>query len=116
MTCYPHEPGHKDPGAGREAAVQFAPEVGGRRREALQALGDDPITADELALRIRRPTYLTRPRLTELLAMGLVVKAEGRGVSEFNAPATLWRRATSVETALHHARQAAAAEKSGAPE
>jgi predicted Rossmann fold nucleotide-binding protein DprA/Smf involved in DNA uptake len=110
---YPEIPGHKDDGAGRDAAEAFRPKVGRRRQEALDGLGDEPITADELAARIGRPTYITRPRLTELLAMGLVVKAEGRGTSEFGAPATLWRRATPEERALFNARKAVLDEKSG---
>src|ERR1700728_2217380 len=106
-------PGHKGEGAGREAGEAFRSKVAGRRREAFDGLGDEPITADELAARIGRPTYITRPRLTELLAMGLVVKAEGRGTSEFGAPATLWRRATPEERALFNARKAVLDEKSG---
>jgi hypothetical protein len=107
---YPDAPGYKDDGAGREAAEAFRPKVACRRQEVFNSLANEPETADVIASRIGRPVYHTRPRLTELLARGLAVKAEGRGISDFGAPATLWRRATSEERAIAAARRAAEAE------
>ncbi len=112
MSAYPNAPGYKDDGAGREASTAFAPKVGKRRQEALDGLGDVPITADELAARISRPTVHVRPRLTELAALGLATKCEGRGLSEYGAPASLWRRATSAERDQITARLAADVEHS----
>lgn len=112
---YPETPGFKDRGAGREASSAFTPKVGKRRQEALDGLSEVPITADELAARIRRPTVHVRPRLTELAALGLAMKCEGRGLSEYGAPASLWRRATVAERDQVTARQAAEAEHGSRP-
>jgi hypothetical protein len=110
---YPNGPGHKDQGAAREAALAFAPKLGRRQREALDALRQGPGTAEQISGRIGRHWFVTRPRLSELHILGLAVKTDGRGASAFGGRSTIWREATVEERAITAARRAAQAEKRG---
>jgi hypothetical protein len=97
-----------------DAAISFAPKLGKRQAEVRQALHQyGPATADEIAQRIGRHWYVTRPRLSELLALGEAVKTGERRRSAYGGQQTVYRPPTEEERALFTARKAAEAEKTG---
>jgi hypothetical protein len=100
--------GHKDQGAGRDAAEAFGPKLCFRRAEAL-AVYDRVASAtpDEVAAAIDRPPHVTRPRVSELYLLGELVKTGERRTSAYGASQTVYRRARPEERALFAARKAA---------
>ncbi len=109
---YPYQPGYKDDGPGRQAAIALMPKLGKRRAEALEVLRTvRDATPDEIATRICRPPHTTRPRLSELYLLGLAVKTGARRPSAFGTPQTVYRIATAEELALFLARKAANTER-----
>ena len=109
---YPDSPGFKDQGTGREAADRLAPKIGKRRAEVLAAfylLG--PSTPDRIASHLERPPHAVRPRISELLLAGDLVKTNRRGVSSFGCAQGVFRRATAEERAIFHAQAAVEREK-----
>ena len=108
---YPHTPGFKDNGTGKEAALAYAPKVGRRRAQVLAGLESGPATAEQIAKRIDLHWYLTRPRLSELKALGLVVETGERGAGALGGRVNVWRVTTAEERGLFNARKAVEAEK-----
>jgi len=98
---YPVSLGFKgDPqGPGAEGARYYADQVKGRRRQVLDALGDQPGTAEEIGERCGLHWYLTRPRLSELKAMGLVIETGARGRGALGGSVSVWRQTTGEERA-----------------
>ena len=95
---YPVTPGFKDQGTGRDAALAYEVQVKGRRAQVLaglEALG--PATAEQIAEHIKLHWYLTRPRLTELMRLGLVAKTGDRGVGALGGAVNVWRLTTDEE-------------------
>jgi predicted ArsR family transcriptional regulator len=108
---YPIAPGFKDKGPGREAAERYAPQVGRRQAQVLGGLDAGPATAEEVGDRVGLHWYLTRPRLSELKALGLVVETGERGRGALGGSVNRWRQTTSEERAIFAARKAVEDEK-----
>ena len=107
---YPQTPGHKgDNGVSREAAEHYAPQVSGRRAQVLDGLKAGPATAEQIGERIGLHWYLTRPRLSELKALGLVIETGGRGTGALGGKVSVWRLTTPTERAAFEAGKADAA-------
>lgn len=106
-SLYPNSPGFKDDGPGREAALKCAPKAKGRRDQVLAGLNAGPATAEEIGERIGLHWYLTRPRLSELLALGLVAKTGDRGRGALGGSVNRWRLTTAAERAVFQVAKAA---------
>jgi DNA-binding IclR family transcriptional regulator len=107
---YPTTPGHKGTlETGRQGAEYFAPKVGRRQAEVLDALREGPGTAEEIAERTGRHWYITRPRISELKAKGLLVDTGERVASAFGGKTHRVRLATAEELAAFEAAKAAEA-------
>lgn len=114
---YPEGVGFKGSanGPGADGAAYYERQVKGRRRQVLdglQGLGGRG-TAEQIGARVGLHWYLTRPRLSELKALGLVIETGERGTSALGGQSTLWRVTTNDERSLHAARRSAEAEKTG---
>lgn len=114
-SVYPNHPGHKgDSGTGRDAAMKYAPQAPTRRAQVLHGLAAGPATAEEIGERIDLHWYLTRPRLSELKALGYVVETGERGRGALGGSVNRWRLTTGPERFDFNARQAAKVEKMAA--
>ena len=108
---YPHHPGSKgDVETGREGADYYAPQVGRRQRQVLEALRQGPGSAEEISERIDLHWYLVRPRVSELKALGLAVDDGSRGKGALGGKVHRVRASTPEEHAAFLATQAAEAE------
>ena len=110
-ATYPHTPGFKDNGTGKEAALAYAPKAGSRRGQVLAGLDRGPATAEQIAKLIDLHWYLTRPRLSELKALGLVIETGDRGAGALGGRVNVWRLTTAEERGIFNARKAVEAEK-----
>lgn len=104
MNRYPQSPGFKGSpsGPGADAARAYEPQVSGRRRQVLDGLRGLPNargTAEQIGERINLHWYLTRPRLSELKALGLVIETGDRARSALGGKTTVWRETTADEQA-----------------
>src|SRR3954469_23582098 len=81
---YPVAPGSKERGGASEAAAKIiAPQVKGLRRKVLDVIAEGrELTADKIAFQLQRTSFSIRPRVSELLALGLIEKAPDRGRNE----------------------------------
>ncbi|MGA0601774.1 hypothetical protein ACO2Q3_13795 [Caulobacter sp. KR2-114] len=77
--------------------MAYAPQVGRRRAQVLAGLEAGPATAEEIGERIGLHWYLTRPRLSELLALGLVAKTGAHGRGALGGSVNVWRLTTDAE-------------------
>lgn len=113
MTCYPISAGFKGSlETGRAGAEAVTPKLKTRHAEVLADLAaHGPSTAEDIAARTDRHWYVTRPRISELKAQGLVVETGERRPTEMGGKTHVVRLATAEERALHHARQAIDREK-----
>lgn len=113
MNVYPATAGFKGSlETGREGAEAVTPKLKTRHAEVLADLASHgPSTAEEIAARTDRHWYVTRPRISELKAQGLVVETGERRATEMGGRTHVVRLATDEEQALHHARQAVEREK-----
>lgn len=97
-VTYPETPGWKGSGpTGREAANAYAPQVRGRRAQVLAGLDVGPATAEQIGERVGLHWYLTRPRLSELKALGLVVETGQTGRGALGGKVAVWRLTTPEE-------------------
>lgn len=112
MSRYPEHPGFKGAmDTGRDGAADMAPKVAGRRAEVLADIElNGPSTAEQIAARIDRHWYTTRPRISELKTMGLLVDTGERRDTGMGGKTGVVRLATPEEVALHRAQLAASAE------
>ncbi len=110
---YPENPGFKGApaGTGAQAAPNYIPQVKGRRAQVLKGLEPGAATAEELGERIGLHWYLTRPRLSELKALGLVTETGARGRGALGGEVNVWRLTSPEERAKFTALQAMAGEK-----
>lgn len=108
MSTYPETPGFKgNPnGPGAEAATFYAPQVKGRRLQVLRGLDEGPGTAEQIGERIGLHWYLTRPRLSELKALGYVAETGARGRGALGGSVSVWRKLTAEEREAWLAEQA----------
>jgi DNA-binding IclR family transcriptional regulator len=110
---YPHGAGFKgaNDGPGADAARYYGAQVRGRRLQVLNGLSKGPGTAEEIGERVALHWYLTRPRISELKALGLVTATGERGRGALGGSVTRWRLTTVEERSIFAARKAAADEK-----
>lgn len=117
MSRYPEVPGFKGAsGTGEAASAYYAAQVKGRRADVLaglEALGGRA-TCEEIGAHIGLHFYLTRPRVSELKALGLVIETGERGHGALGGTVNRWRLTTADERSLFLARKAAEDEKAGA--
>lgn len=113
MSRYPDTAGFKGTlETGREGAEAVTPKLKTRHAEVLADLtAHGPSTAEQIAARTDRHWYLTRPRISELKAKGLVIETGERRPTEMGGRTHVVRLTTVEERALHHARLAAEREK-----
>ena len=102
---FPLTPGFKDSGTGMAAAAAFAPKLGRRQSEVLEALEAGPQTAEQIAQRTGRHWYLVRPRLSELKTLGLATPTGATGVGALGGRVNVWRLTTANERAAHEAKE-----------
>lgn len=72
---YPNRPGFKQYGTSQEAADAIEPHADtlrGKALAAIRAAGPDGLTADEVADCLDRSVLSIRPRISELLEVGLI--------------------------------------------
>lgn len=95
MPRFPEGPGWKQGETSAQAAAQMAPKAATLRQMALDALraAGEPLTADEVAERLRMDRLSIRPRLTELKNAGRVVDSGERGTTLAGKTAVKWRAA-----------------------
>ena len=75
------------------AAASLQPDAPTIRLEVLRAIraaGDQGLTADEVALRLRLTPFTTRPRCTELRAAGLIEDSGRRRANASGRQAIVW--------------------------
>ncbi len=99
MSRYPDTPGFKGnlSGPGADGARNYSSQVKGRRLQVLEGLAAGPGTAETIGERIGLHWYLTRPRLSELKAMGLVRETGERGRGALGGHVSVWRLSTPEE-------------------
>jgi len=99
MTYPEHAAGFKgDPnGPGAGAAAAYRPQLSRRRAQVLRGLEQGPGTAEQIGKRVFLDWFLTRPRLSELKALGLAIETGERGRSAFGGSCSVWRQTTPAE-------------------
>lgn len=92
MPYEPEGPGWKQGDTSAQAAAEMAPKAATLRQMALDALreADEPLTADEVAARLRMDRLSIRPRITELRNAGRVVDSGQRGTTRAGKTAVKW--------------------------
>lgn len=88
---YPNAPGFKENDTSRAAADSMKSATGELQRKCLKALVGSPMTADQIAEAIGETPFSTRPRLTELLALGKVCDAGFRCRNASGRSAKAWK-------------------------
>lgn len=92
---YPHSPGFKERGdTSQAAAATVRPGTRALRAACLAQLRSRPQTADEVAAALGESVLAVRPRISELKALGKIVKLEGPFGRRLNASgikAAVWR-------------------------
>jgi hypothetical protein len=86
-------PFQKHSDTSRDAAAKILPAVGTLRRkvlEALQAVGSQGMTDEELQSRLNLTGSTQRPRRIELVAAGLVIDSGQRRPAESGRSAVVW--------------------------
>lgn len=93
FTIYPQVPGSMPRDTSEAAAEAMRDRAETLRAKALDVIGNQPATADEVADQIGASILAVRPRVTELAKMGWI---EDSGVRRKNASgrsAIVWRSA-----------------------
>lgn len=75
---YPAAPGYTDHDTSRQAAKEMASVSGRLRTAVLGVLARGPASADQIADALHESVLAIRPRCTELLRLGLIVKTAQR--------------------------------------
>jgi predicted ArsR family transcriptional regulator len=88
---YPASPGFKSGGTSRAAAEAMKPRAGTLRDRALALLKDAALTADEVAWKLNRSVLSVRPRLSELVAKGLIHDTGRTRPNASGVQASVWR-------------------------
>jgi hypothetical protein len=106
-----HPAGFKDSQGGDtsyQAACKISKELGRRQAEVLAHLQLGPATPEEIADAIGRHFATVRPRVSELVRLGLVMDTGRRGTGALGGTVRIWRVATPEERAAFQAAQAEA--------
>ena len=90
---YPEAPGAKREGPSAEAAKSLDQEhIDALQRDILRVIGQSgALTTDDVAALLQVDRYRVRPRMSELVAMGLLEDSGERGQNVSGRPATLWK-------------------------
>lgn len=94
ITRYPSKPGYKAAGTSQEAAERVESKAATLRMKCLRLLEDIApygLTADELAERLGETVLSVRPRVSELLGLGLVMHTGERRKNASGMSASVWR-------------------------
>lgn len=94
LFSYPQSPGYKRPGPSQEAAETMTSRASALRDkvESLFLTGAT-LTADECAEALHESVLAIRPRLSELVKMGLIISTGDRRKNASGMSATVWRAA-----------------------
>ncbi len=87
---YPLTPGFKENDTSKAAAESMKPTAAYLQSKCLKALREANLTADEIADIIGETPFSTRPRLTELKALGKVADAGYRRANASGRSARVW--------------------------
>jgi hypothetical protein len=93
---YPNSPGWKGGETSREAGNAISADAKNLRGKVLSLMRDlapEALTADQIAIRLRRSILSVRPRVSELARLGKLVSVEERGKNESGMSARKWRAA-----------------------
>ena len=94
LFSYPSSPGFKTPGTSQEAAHKIQGKASALRDQVERLfLTGAQMTADECAEALHESVLAVRPRLSELLKMGLLVKTSERRKNASGMSATVLRAA-----------------------
>ena len=88
---YPNAPGFKERGTSEEAAQSMRGRADTLRDKVFQAIRRYPMTADEVAADLGESVLSIRPRLSELVARGLIFPTEQRRANRSGRSAMVWR-------------------------
>lgn len=94
MQTYPQTPGYKVGGPSQEAASKVALKAPNLRDKAVEIFSQHHrlgLTADELAFLLNVSVLSIRPRLSELLRMGVIEDSGDRRKNNFKSTCTVWR-------------------------
>lgn len=92
-SAYPEGPGARQADTSVAAAEAIAPRVENIRADVLKAItrnGAYGLTADEAAMVLGLTPFTTRPRCTELKALGFIKDSGGRRVNASGKRAIVW--------------------------
>ena len=87
---YPNQPGYRIDGPSKDAAPTRT-EASTLRSSVLAVIRQRPSTADECARLLSESILACRPRLSELVALGLIEDSGERRANESGKSATVWR-------------------------
>lgn len=88
---YPSKPGWKRTGTSRDAAKAITPRAPTLRDKVLALLKADALTADECAAALKETVLSVRPRLSELVKMGLIYDTGVTSKNTSGVRAVVWR-------------------------
>lgn len=88
---YPAAPGCKTGGTSAEAAARAFDYSHNLRLDCWAELCRNDLTADEVATRLHKSVLAIRPRISELVAMGKLVRTTERRKNESGCRAIVWR-------------------------
>lgn len=90
LFSYPSRPGFKDRDTAREAAQKIATKAETLRESVYNTLRKQNLTADEVAGRLGESVLSIRPRLSELVASGLIEWTGERRKNNSGMSAKVW--------------------------
>lgn len=88
---YPREPGYAPNDTSHRATREVKAVATGLRFAVLGVLKTRPMTADETAAALNQSVLTIRPRLTELLRMGVIEDSGERRRNESGKLAKVWK-------------------------
>lgn len=88
---YPHQPGHRRTATSKAGADSVKPRAPTLREMVLDFLKVRDMTADECALVLGKSILSIRPRLSELVARGLIFDTGITRPNESGVQAIVWR-------------------------
>lgn len=86
---YPRSPGFKKRGTSRDAALRIG-NCSEAHEEILDLLKQKPMTADEVAAALGRTVLYVRPRISEMVRMGLICESGVRRKNASGLSAAEW--------------------------
>ena len=95
LLQYPAGPGWKEPTTSLEAARAASKTAKNLRDQILRLLTvtPEPLSADQIAVRLKRSPFGIRPRVSELARLGKIKRTGDRAKNESGMSAHKWRAA-----------------------